>query len=101
MIKSQLVLNVAGQLRRIRQRAAEEAVNAFLDRIVSASAHGDRLELRGSFSVKVRGGRVGRDPRTGAIVPVLEKKVCAFRPSREMHKRLDAVASMAKPMRSS
>ena len=47
VIKSQLVLNVAVQLRSIRQRAVMEAVDAIFDRMGSALAHGDRVELRG------------------------------------------------------
>jgi len=65
VIKSQLVLNVAVQLRSIRQRAVAEAVDAIFDRMGSALAHGDRVELRGfgSFSVNVREGHAWRNPR--------------------------------------
>jgi integration host factor subunit beta len=56
-------------------------VDAVLDEIVAALARGDRVELRGfgSFSVKVREGRVGRNPKTGAAVHVPEKKIPVFR----------------------
>ena len=74
VIKSQLVLNVAVQLRSIRQRAVAEAVDAIFDRMGSALAHGDRVELRGfgSFSVNVREGHAWRNPRTGATVNYLK-----------------------------
>jgi integration host factor subunit beta len=93
VIKSQLVINVAGQIRRIRQDEVDEAVNAILDRIASALAHGDRVELRGfgSFSVKVREGYVGRDPRTGVTVKVPKRKLPAFRQGIELRKRLNSV----------
>lgn len=96
MIKSQLVIIVAGQFRHIRQRKIEKAVDAILDQIVS---DGERVELRGfgSFSVKVREGRVGRNPKTGATIHVPEKKVLAFRQSREIRKRLNPVATLAEP----
>ncbi len=67
MIKSQLVLNVAGRLLHIRSRVVEKAVNVVLDEIVTAMARKDRVELRGfgAFSVKVRAGRIGRNPKSG------------------------------------
>jgi integration host factor subunit beta len=66
VIKSQLMTIVAGQFRYIRQRDVEQAVDTIFDQIVLALANGDRVELRGfgSFSVRVREGRVGRNPRT-------------------------------------
>jgi integration host factor subunit beta len=44
-------------------------VGAFLDEIVAALAHGSRVELRGfgTFAVKVREGRVGRNPSTPGL----------------------------------
>jgi integration host factor subunit beta len=73
VIKSQLVIIVAGQFRHIRQRKIEKAVDAILDQIVS---DGERVELRGfgSFSVKVREGRVGRNPKTGAQSTDLKRR---------------------------
>ena len=69
-------------------------VDAVLDEIVAALAHGDRVELRrfGSFSVKVREGRVGRNPKTGATIHLPERKLPAFRQSIELRKRLNSVA---------
>ena len=62
MIKSQLILRIAGQNPHLFQRDVEKMVGAFLDEIVAALAHGSRVELRGfgTFAVKVREGRVGR-----------------------------------------
>lgn len=97
MIKSQLVIIVAGQFRHIRQRDMEQAVDTIFDQIASALARGDRVELRGfgSFTVRMREGRVGRNPRTGAKIHVSEKTVPVFRQSNEIHKQLNFVAPMA------
>jgi integration host factor subunit beta len=95
VIKSQLILRIAGQNRHLFQRDVEKVVDAVLDEIVAALAHGDRVELRGfgTFAVKMREGRVGRNPKTGATVHVPEKKIPFFRQSQQMRKRLNSVAS--------
>ena len=77
-------------------RGRREAI-AILDEIVTALARGDRVELRGfgSFSAKMRGGRVGRNPKTGATVQVAEKKIPYFRQGQKMRKRLNGKAAAA------
>ena len=54
MIKSQLMLIIAGQFPHIRQSKVEKAVDVVLDEIVAAMARKDRVELRGfgAFSAK-------------------------------------------------
>ena len=76
----------------MRSRDVEKIVNAILDGIVAALARSGRVEVRGfgSFSVKVRGGRLGRNPKTGVAVHVAEKRVAVFRPSKEMSRRLNS-----------
>jgi len=68
VIKSLLVLRIAAQSSPPIRRYIEKAVNAMLDEIVAAMTRGDRVELRdfGTFVVKVRKARVGRNPKTGA-----------------------------------
>ncbi len=99
MIKSQLVLNVAGRFRHIRNRVVEKAVNVMLDEIVAAMRRKDRVELRGfgAFSVKVRAGRIGRNPKSGVTVHVPEKGVPVFKSSKEIRRRLNAVALIPEP----
>ena len=96
MIKSQLMLNVAGQFLHLPRRVVEKAVNVVLDEIVTAMARKDRVELRGfgAFSVKHRAGRIGRNPKSGVKVEVPEKRVPVFRPSKEIGRRLNPVASI-------
>ena len=94
MIKSQLILRIAGQNPHLFQRDVEKVVDAVLDKIVTALAHGDRVELRGfgSFSVRVREGRVARNPKTGAAVHAPERQIPFFRQGHEVRKRLNSVA---------
>ena len=72
-------------------RDVEKIVNAILDEITNALSCGERVELRGfgAFSVKHRDARVGRNPRTGAHVPVNEKTVPFFKTGKEMRERLN------------
>ena len=91
MIKSELVQKISDHYPELYQRDAENVVNAILDEIADALARGDRVEIRGfgAFSVKKRDARVGRNPRTGAHVPVDEKVVPVFRAGKEMRERIN------------
>ena len=92
MIKSELVRTLADQHRHLHQRDIESIVNAIFGTIRDALARGDRVELRGfgTFAVKKRGSRTGRNPRTGDVVSVSEKAVPVFKTGKEMHKRLNS-----------
>jgi integration host factor subunit beta len=91
MIKSELVQRIADRNPHLYLRDVEKIVNAILDEITGALSRGDRVELRGfgAFSVKHRDARVGRNPRTGAHVPVNEKTVPFFKTGKEMRERLN------------
>ena len=92
MIKSELVQQVSEQFPHLFQRDVENIVNAIFDEISNALARGDRVELRGfgAFSVRQRGARRGRNPRTGQQVDVKEKQVPFFKTGKEMRERLNA-----------
>ena len=80
MTKSDLILILAEKNPHLYQRDVERIVATVLDEITAALARGDRVELRGfgAFSVKHRGARIGRNPRTGESVRVSEKAVPYF-----------------------
>jgi integration host factor subunit beta len=92
VIKSLLVLRIAAQKPNLYQTEVEKSVDAIFEEIVAAMARGDRVELRdfGAFVVKVRAARVGRNPKTGAQVHVPAKVTPAFKPGKEIRKRLMA-----------
>ncbi len=91
MIKSELVRKIAEANPHLYQRDCEHLVNAILDEITVALSRGDRVELRGfgAFAVKNRSARVGRNPRTGTKVQVIEKWAPFFRTGKEMRERLN------------
>ncbi|MBL0404245.1 integration host factor subunit beta [Microvirga aerilata] len=91
MIKSELVQKLAEQNPHLYSRDIEKVVNAILGTIGDALAQEDRVELRGfgTFTVKKRGARTGRNPKTGDPVAVVEKSVPAFKTGKEMRRRLN------------
>ena len=72
-------------------RDVERIVGTIFDEIADALANGDRVELRGfgAFSVKRRGARVGRNPRTGDAVQVSEKFIPFFKTGKQLRERLN------------
>jgi integration host factor subunit beta len=91
MIKSDLIQRISAQNPHLYTRDIEKIVNAILDEMVKALRRGDRVELRGfgAFSVKLRGARQGRNPRTGVVVAVSKKAVPYFKTGKEMRVRLN------------
>lgn len=91
MTKRDLIEEVALQYPRFSRRDAEVMVNAVFDSMTDALAKGERIEIRGfgSFIVKQRSAREGRNPRTGEIVAVAEKKVPLFKVGKELRLRVD------------
>ena len=91
MFKSELVQKIAKANPHLYERDAEQIVDAVLDEITKALSQGDRVELRGfgAFTVKHRGSRIGRNPRTGVRVSVGPKYAPVFRASKDWHNRLN------------
>jgi integration host factor subunit beta len=91
MIKTKLIQRIAAKTPHVSQRNIEKIVNIILDRIVEAMVRGDRVELRGfgTFSVRFREARIGRNPRTGEPVTVARKAFPRFKPGKEMGERLN------------
>jgi integration host factor subunit beta len=91
MIKSDLVWRIRHQNPHLYLHDVEKIVDALFDEITASLARGKRIELRGfgTFSVKVHEARIGRNPRTGALVPVPKKARLHFKTGKEMRERLN------------
>ncbi len=91
MIKSELIQQIAEDNPHLYQRDVERIVSTLFEEITAALARGDRVELRGfgAFSVKKRDARMGRNPRTGAAVPVPEKVVPFFKAGKGLRERMN------------
>ena len=91
MTRSGLIKRLADANPHLYMRDVERIVGTVFEQISSALARGDRVELRGfgAFSIRARGERVGRNPRTGAEVAVPGKLVPRFKAGKELLARLN------------
>ena len=73
------------------KKKAEEVVELFFDEMSNALAGGDRVEIRGfcSFFVKHYKGYTGRNPKTGKLIIVPQKKLPFFKCGKELKERVD------------
>lgn len=90
MNKAELIAAVAAAAE-ISKKDAETAVTATLDTITTALKEGDKVQLVGfgSFEVKTRAARVGRNPKTGEEIPISEARLPVFKAGKALK---DAVA---------
>lgn len=91
MTKAELVQRLWESNSGLRQRDVEVIVMTILDEIAAALTRGDRVELRGFgvFSVKRRCAHIGRNPRTGESVQVVEKHTPFFKTGKLLRDRLN------------
>lgn len=92
MTRSELIATIAQQNPHLYHRDVERIVTTIFEEISAALSRGDRVELRGfgAFSVKNRGARVGRNPRTGESVSVDAKAVPFFKTGKQLRERLNS-----------
>ena len=90
MNKSQLIESLAKQ-EGLTLKKAEMVVNTFFGSIEEALIAGDRVEIRGfgSFKVKNYDGYQGRNPKTGEVIEVTKKKLPFFKVGKELKERID------------
>ena len=83
MTKADLASAVA-EATKMTQKQSEAAVNSVIAAIKEALASGEDVRLVGfgTFSVKKRKARIGRNPRTGEELKIPAKKVPAFSPGK-------------------
>ncbi|MCY3928796.1 MAG: integration host factor subunit beta [Acidobacteria bacterium] len=91
MTKAHLVEEVARSTD-LTKKDAEVIVSTVLESIVDSLKDGDKIELRGfgSFRIRERGSRIGRNPKTGARVDVPSKKIPYFKPGKELKELLNS-----------
>lgn len=86
MTKSELIQRLAESHPHLYHRDVERIVSTVFEEISAALERGDRVELRGfgTFSVKHRQARIGRNPRTGDTVEVASKTVPFFKTGKQL-----------------
>ena len=90
MTKSDLIDIVAGGTG-LTKLETEAVINGFLGTIVESLAEGTSVELRGfgTFRIKERAPRTGRNPKTGDVVEIDTQFVPHVKISREVRKHID------------
>lgn len=85
MTKAHLVDEVL-ELGDLTRRDGEIIVETVFESVIGALKAGEKIEIRGfgSFRIRERKPRVGRNPKTGAKVEVPAKRVPYFKPSKEL-----------------
>ena len=85
MTKADLIEQVV-KVSSVSKKHAEIIVNTVFSSIVDALQKDDKIELRGfgSFRVRRRRSRQGRNPKTGDHVDVPEKRIPYFKPGKEL-----------------
>jgi len=71
---------------------SQDLVELVLNEISTALAQGEAVKLSsfGSFGIRQKGERIGRNPKTGKEVPITPRRVLVFRPSNIMKDRINA-----------
>jgi len=90
MTKAELIEEVA-RAASLTKRECELIVDTVFDNVTQALCRGDKVELRGfgSFRIRQRNPRKGRNPRTGDPVSVPEKRVPFFKVGKRLRERVD------------
>ncbi len=92
MNKSELIETLAKE-KDLPLRKAEEVVNTVFGEMEKALINEERVEIRGlgSFKVKHYDGYKGRNPKTGEIINVGQKKLPFFKVGKELKERVDII----------
>lgn len=74
----------------LSRNESAQLVEAVLQEISDSLVEGDAVKISsfGSFSVRQKGGRVGRNPKTGEEVPIAPRRVLVFRPSHVLKEQI-------------
>lgn len=91
MNKSGLVGALSDKMKNLSHNEVEVIVDTLFDQLVNNLASGNRVEIRGfgSFEIRTREPRQGRNPKTGATVYVNTRKTPFFKVGKELKKRVN------------
>lgn len=96
MTKTDLIERVSMKTTILTKKQTELVVNILFDSIKEALAAGDKIEIRGfgSFRIRSRRNREGRNPKTGESVTVPQKRVPFFKAGKELKELVDGKAEI-------
>ncbi|MCB1783380.1 MAG: integration host factor subunit alpha [Alphaproteobacteria bacterium] len=75
----------------LSRNESSDLVEAVLDQVSEALIEGDNVKISsfGSFTIREKGERIGRNPKTGVEVPISPRKVLVFRASHVLKERIN------------
>lgn len=81
----------------LSRNESADLVESILGEVSNALARGEMVKISsfGSFSVRQKGRRIGRNPKTGEEVPILPRRVLVFRPSHVLKNRINLGSNRA------
>jgi len=88
--KPELAEKIAHETKLTRAQA-NDVITAFVDQVSAAMARGETVALTGfgSFTVRERQARSGRNPQTGETITIAARKTVGFRPGKTLREALD------------
>lgn len=91
MTKSELIEAVAAKATAFSRKDVEVIVDTVFQSMTESLSSGDKVEIRGfgSFKVKKRDGRQGRNPKSGENIFIDSKKVPFFKAGKEIRERVN------------
>ncbi|MBE7414968.1 MAG: integration host factor subunit beta [Thermodesulfobacteriota bacterium] len=91
MTKSELIEAVAAKITNFSRRDVEIIVDTLFESMAQSLSKGDKVEIRGfgSFKIKERDGRQGRNPKSGENIFIDAKKVPFFKAGKEIRERIN------------
>ncbi len=94
MTKAELIEKVSEKIQGLTKKQTEVIVNSIFNSIKESLAKGNKIEIRGfgSFRIRQRRQRDGRNPKTGASVSVPAKRVPFFKAGKELKEIVDKKA---------
>ena len=79
----------------LNKRESKDMVDAFFDLVADSLVEGDDVKISGfgNFQIRTKAARPGRNPRTGEIIPIGERRVVTFHASSKLKEQIQAASA--------
>ncbi|MFQ5480872.1 MAG: integration host factor subunit beta [Thermodesulfobacteriota bacterium] len=91
MTKSELIEKVSANVKTFSKKEVEVIVDSLFQSMSQSLSKGEKVEIRGfgSFKIKERDGRQGRNPKSGENIYIEAKRVPFFKAGKEIRERIN------------
>ena len=96
--KKELIEIIANKQEQLPYKDIELAIKTIIESMIDSLKKGKRIEIRGfgSFSLRYRKSRIGRNPKSGDSVNIDERYVPHFKPGKDLKERVKTSSSIFK-----